>query len=46
MEMYISLDETFKMVAEWYQNLFKISSINFTVKQIKNYQILLKNRRS
>ena len=44
----LSLDETFKMVAEWYQNFYskKYPSINFTVKQIKNYQILLKNRRS
>ena len=44
----LSLDETFKMVAEWYQNFYskKNPSINLTIKQIKNYQILLKNRRS
>ena len=44
----LSLDETFKMVAEWYQNFYskKNPSINLTIKKIKNYQILLKNRRS
>lgn len=42
----LSLDETFRMVAEWYKNFYSKKNIskNLTFEQIKNYQNLLKQR--